>query len=1324
MKKKFIITSLVLCLVVLFVTCERAYAQPDTLWTKTFGGSGSDRGFSVQQTTNGGYILTGHTESYGAGSRDVWLVKMDASGDTLWTKTLGGSGYDRGFSVQQTSDWGYIITGGTQSYGAGSEDVWLIKTDGAGDTVWTKTFGGNYSDAGFSVQQTADEGYIITGATQFYGAGSIDVWLIKTDESGDTVWTKTFGGNSYDAGFSVQQTSDEGYIITGGTQSYGAGYFDVWLIKTDGAGDTVWTKTFGGSESDRGSFVQQTSDGGYIITGFTSSYGAGSEDVWLIKTDSSGDTLWTKTFGGTGDDFGGCTQQTADGGYIIAGYTESYGAGNSDVWLIKTDASGDTIWTKIIGGSGEDMGNYVQQTTDGGYIIAGYTASYGAGSSDVWLIRLAPEGSFNIGSAYLKGNGRIRVKDANPVNPDANPPAYAITGNTITVEAWVFPMSLPAENQQYIIVKRPYYEGEPYRSYELNIENFDEDVVPRFSFIVTDGTVPLNGVFPNDPDPAVLGSWTHVAGVYDGSMARLYINGEMAAEETFTENIGAGDVGFFIGGRFRNERFHGLIDEVRLWNIARTQTEIQNNMNTTLNGNEPGLMGYWPLDEATEVNGNFPVTVDLTDNQNDLWVQGGTEFVNISAGDEVNLAPEFLIKFLEGAVGEYFEFKPRITGWPPSEISFISGPGGMYYDPETGTVNWTPSIGQNGYHNFTLEATNSSGTEQGTYTIWVNAFPLEIVEHNNNNVVLSVFNNGVFGSQIGEDGVGFKFNGANGLFEGDLVIAQSEDQVSGGLYIREFGTKSSIQPITSYLDGFDKAFEASYNDQRTPNPIGVSIIQRSHSKSTSPDENYVIMDYEIINNSGSDLNGIYIGLATDWDVGDPPTNLGGYDVDRKFSYIYEQDGVNNPNYYGVVALTGEISGHTSWVLGSGSDSDDYELYNRMITSNDESLEYPGDQRTIISVGPYNIPASGSVRAMFALLGGTDLTDLQTNADAALAIEFQPNPFVLSVKDVPYDQGGHVTVKWSASSLDNPVNNLPFYSIWRALPEGVQLKGSIVSLKDITIDFEGPAYRIETDLAWEWLANQPAHHFASYSYTAETLYDSTSMTDGIHYFLVSAHTNDPGVFYDSNIDSGYSVDNLAPTVPTGLFASIGEDNSVVLSWDHPVDEDFNFFKVYRGLEPDFDPTGTEPVVETIDTTYIDTQTEIGNTYYYRISAVDFHDNESDFSEIVSATIVSIDESANLPTEFALSQNYPNPFNPITTIEYSIPVESKVILKVFDTIGKEVSTLVNEHQSAGYYQVQWDASTYSSGVYFYQIQVSDPGGIGAGEFLKIRKMILIK
>jgi uncharacterized delta-60 repeat protein len=369
-----------------------AHGLPELEWSKTFGNLGDDLGESVQQTSDGGYVIAGYTESYGAGGEDVWLIKTDSNGDKVWDKTFGGTSDDGGWSVQQTSDGGYIISGFTESYGAGARDVWLIKTDSDGSKVWDETFGGISFDDGWSVQQTSDGGYIISGFTESYGADGEDVWLIKTDSDGDKVWDKTFGGTSDDAGWSVQQTSDGGYVIAGYTSSYGAGEWDAWLIKTDSDGNKVWDRTFGGASFDDGESVQETPDGGYIIAGFTESYGAGVEDAWLIKTDSDGNKVWDKTFGGTSDDVGWSVQQISDGGYIITGSTSSYGAGEWDAWLIRTDSNGDKVWDKTFGGTSDDDGISVRQTSDGRYVIAGYTESYGAGGEDVWLIRLGPEG--------------------------------------------------------------------------------------------------------------------------------------------------------------------------------------------------------------------------------------------------------------------------------------------------------------------------------------------------------------------------------------------------------------------------------------------------------------------------------------------------------------------------------------------------------------------------------------------------------------------------------------------------------------------------------------------------------------------------------------------------------------------------------------------------------------------------------------------------------------------------------------------------------------------------------------------------------------------
>jgi hypothetical protein len=362
-----------------------------------YGGVDNDEGYCVRQTFDGGYIVVGSTSSFGAGSDDVYLIKTDANGDSLWTHTYGGTDIDWGFSVQQTSDSGYIIAGATESFPVGDWNVYLIKTDVNGDTLWTKTYGGASIDEGHSVQQTSDSGYIIAGATRSFGEGlDWDVYLIKTDASGDTVWTRTHGTmNGSELGRSVQQTSDNGYIIGGYT-----GNGDVYLIKTEINGYVVWTRTYGGTGIDWGWSVQQTFDGGYIVVGSTSSFGAGSDDVYLIKTDANGDLLWTRTYGGTGIDWGFSVQQTSDSGYIIIGGTDLFvfGTSRGDAYLIKTNVNGDMLWTRTYGTQDFEIGSSVQHTSDGGYIISASICSLvpcgmiNCSICDVYLIKTDADG--------------------------------------------------------------------------------------------------------------------------------------------------------------------------------------------------------------------------------------------------------------------------------------------------------------------------------------------------------------------------------------------------------------------------------------------------------------------------------------------------------------------------------------------------------------------------------------------------------------------------------------------------------------------------------------------------------------------------------------------------------------------------------------------------------------------------------------------------------------------------------------------------------------------------------------------------------------------
>jgi hypothetical protein len=576
----YIFTSLI-CLF------QLAHALPETLWTTRYGMSGSTVGNAVRQTTDGGYIITGQAQIYGA-SIDVWLIKTNEIGDTLWTRTYGGSGHDKGYSVLQTTDGGYIIVGETKSIGAGESDIWIIRTDHIGDTLWTRTYGGLSFDEGWCVDQLSDGSFIVIGHTNSTGVDiyDYDAWLIKIDSSGDTLWTQTYGGSGFDQGFYGQQTTDGGYIFTGITQLGPGG---IWLVKTDLNGDTLWTRTY---FSGYGRFVQQTTDGGYVIAGYTASVGAGHYDYCLIKTDSNGDTLWTQTFGGTGEDYCKSGQQTTDGGYILAGQTSSFGAGYTDIYVVKTNASGEILWQQTYGVDDFEYGMGVRQTSDGGYVVVGQRNDISFG--DVWLIRLSPDDTLDL-VAYYPFNGNANDESGN--GNDGIVYGAALTEDRLGNASSAY--RFDGEVDDYIIVNPvgnfpsteitasfwmtssdELNEGTPLSYTTASVDNLFLIITYQDFAVWVNGVMRITGVSAND------GKWHSIAATwrsFDGEV-NVYKDGLLSFSGTLStgaamENGGSlvfGQDQDSIGGGFQTyQAFSGIIDDIRIYNRALTVGEIE-----------------------------------------------------------------------------------------------------------------------------------------------------------------------------------------------------------------------------------------------------------------------------------------------------------------------------------------------------------------------------------------------------------------------------------------------------------------------------------------------------------------------------------------------------------------------------------------------------------------------------------------------------------------------------------------------------------------------------------------------------------------------------
>jgi uncharacterized delta-60 repeat protein len=368
--------------------------EPIITWENSFGGSSLDRAYSIQQTTDGGFILAGQTSSFSAGGYDFYVIKLDALGTVEWQNHFGGSSAEIARSVYQTSDGGYVVAGRSSSFSELGSDFYIVKLDSDGNQSWEKVYGGddNFDDA-WSIQQTADSGYIVAGYTEISSPINNDAYVMKLDSGGNEIWSETYGGTEDDGAMAVQQTADGGYVVAGYTASSGAGGRDLWVIKLDSSGAVTWEETYGGAENDEAWAIHQTADDGYIVAGSTESSGSGGKDMWALRLNNSGTLLGEETYGETEDDEARSIRQTPDRGYILAGYRGS--AGNSDMYVAKLTIEGNITWERTFGEEGDDKAYAVQRTADGGYIVAGYihpTDATGVNDDDIYVLKLNEQG--------------------------------------------------------------------------------------------------------------------------------------------------------------------------------------------------------------------------------------------------------------------------------------------------------------------------------------------------------------------------------------------------------------------------------------------------------------------------------------------------------------------------------------------------------------------------------------------------------------------------------------------------------------------------------------------------------------------------------------------------------------------------------------------------------------------------------------------------------------------------------------------------------------------------------------------------------------------
>ena len=430
------VIKFILYIVICYLLSSSSSAIAQWTWAHTYGGSQTDPLHSLDVTADGGYIIAGTTLSFGSGSEDILVIRLNSAGAMIWQNTYGGEGIEYVPRLKQTMDGGYILAGSTGSFNLYYMGPWVLKLNAFGEIQWQKAYSIPDGGMSYAVQQTDDAGYIIAGRRSFPGNGDYEFWLLKLDSHGNVSWSKSIGGIGLDEAYSIQQTSDGGYIVAGRSDSVTAYSVYFWVIKFDSSGTVIWQKAYGkNNEESFPKSIKQTNDNGFIVVGSNKPMGSGYRKMWILKLDASGNIQWQETVGGTAESNASSVLQTGDNGYIVAGYAYFPGPIWNALSLIKLDSNGGIVWQKAYSGSIGYGANTLEATPDGGYALAG-TKHSSTNYDDFILIKVDSSGNMDSScSSIMDTNLSANITAISAIDTTAVADSVPVTVSNTTISA-------------------------------------------------------------------------------------------------------------------------------------------------------------------------------------------------------------------------------------------------------------------------------------------------------------------------------------------------------------------------------------------------------------------------------------------------------------------------------------------------------------------------------------------------------------------------------------------------------------------------------------------------------------------------------------------------------------------------------------------------------------------------------------------------------------------------------------------------------------------------------------------------------------------------